>query len=97
MLQKLWLEYQKRGYTFVGVNIWDMEGDAQRFIKEHGLTFPMVADTEGRVYVDYGVSALPDAYFLEPGLRARTRYQGALTEGTLRTLLDELGQSGGRS
>lgn len=102
VIQKLWPEYQRRGYRFVGVNIWDAESDARRFIDQQKLTFPLVADTDGRVYVDYGVAALPDAYFLEPGLRARTRYQGALTEGTLRQLLDELtepvaGKVGGTS
>ena len=95
ILQKLWPEYQKRGYTFVGVDIWDAESDARRFVARHGLTFPVAADAEGRVYVDYGVAALPDAYFLEPGLRARTRYQGALTEQTLRQLLDELARPRG--
>lgn len=95
VLQRLWPEYRQRGYTFVGVDIWDAESDARRFIERHGLTFPVVADADGRVYVDYGVAALPDAYFLEPGLRARTRYQGALTEQTLRKLLDELARPGG--
>lgn len=94
VIQKLWPEYQRRGYRFVGVNIWDAESDARRFIEQQKLTFPLVADTDGRVYVDYGVAALPDSYFLEPGLRARARYQGALTEGTLRQLLDELAQPG---
>ena len=97
LLQKLWPEYQARGYTFVGVDIWDAESDARRFIERNRITFPMVADTDGRVYVDYGVSALPDAYFLEPGLRARTRYQGALTEQTLRELLDGLARPKGTS
>jgi cytochrome c biogenesis protein CcmG/thiol:disulfide interchange protein DsbE len=97
VIQKVWPEYQKRGYTFVGVNIWDAESDAKRFLEQQRLTFPVVADTNGRVYVDYGVDALPDSYFLEPGLRARTRYQGALTEATLRELLDELARPGGAS
>ena len=95
VIQKLWPEYQKRGYTFVGVNIWDAESDAKRFVEQQHLTFPVVPDAEGHVYVDYGVDALPDSYFMEPGLRARTRYQGALTEATLRELLDELARPGG--
>ena len=95
VIQKLWPEYERRGYTFVGVNIWDAESDARRFLQQQRLTFPVVADTDGRVYVDYGVDALPDSYLLEPGLRAQTRYQGALTEATLRELLDELARPGG--
>ena len=49
------------------------------------------------MYVDYGVATLPAAFFLEPGLRARTRYQGPLDEATLRRLLDEMATAGGTS
>ena len=97
IIQKLWPEYERRGYTFVGVDIWDTESDARRFIERHQLTFPVVADTEGRVYVDYGVDALPDSFFMQPGLRARSRYQGALTEDILRELLDDLARPTGVS
>ena len=90
VIQRLWPEYRQRGYTFIGVNIWDAESDARRFIRDYRLDFPLAADTERSVYVDYGVATLPAAYFLEPGLRARTRYQGALDERTLRSLLDAL-------
>ncbi|MSQ30987.1 MAG: TlpA family protein disulfide reductase [Dehalococcoidia bacterium] len=90
VIQRAWPEYRERGYTFVGVNIWDAESDARRFIREYDLDFRLVADADRTVYVDYGVSALPTAYFLEPGLRARTRYQGPLDERTLRSLLDAL-------
>lgn len=95
VIRELWPEYRERGYTFVGVNIWDTESDSRRFVDQQRLTFPMVADTEGRVYVDYGVDTLPDSFFLAPGLRARSRYQGALTEPKLRELLDELVRPGG--
>ena len=90
VIQKVWPEYRDRGYTFIGVDIWDAESDARRFIREHGLDFPLAPDTDRAVYVDYGVAALPAAFFLEPGLRAKTRYQGPLDEQTLRSLLDEL-------
>ncbi len=90
VIEKLWPEYQKRGYTFVGVNMWDTESDARRFLERQRLSFPVVADANGRVYVDYGVSSLPDSFFLLPGFRAQARYQGPMTEATLRGLLDEL-------
>ena len=81
-------------FRSVGVNIWDTEHDAKQFLASQRLTFPVVADTEGRVYVDYGVDTLPDSYFLAPGLHARARFQGPLTEKTLRDLLDELARPG---
>ncbi|MDA0270218.1 MAG: TlpA disulfide reductase family protein [Chloroflexi bacterium] len=91
VIQRLWTEeYRDRGYVFLGVNMWDTNPDARAFIERHGLTFPVAADAGGAVYVEYGVQGLPTAYFIEPGLQIRTRYDGALDESTLRTLLDEI-------
>jgi cytochrome c biogenesis protein CcmG/thiol:disulfide interchange protein DsbE len=90
VIQKVWPEYRTRGYAFIGVDIWDAESDARRFIREYALDFPLAPDADRTVYVDYGVAVLPAAFFLEPGLRAKTRYEGPLDETTLRSLLDEL-------
>jgi len=98
VIEALWPEYAERGYQFLGVNIWDIPQDATDFIQEFGLTFPMARDAERSVYVEYGVQALPVAFFLEPGLRIRSRYDGSLSESTLRDLLEEIAvDAGGRS
>lgn len=98
VIEALWPEYRDRGYVFLGVNIWDVRSDAESFIERHGLSFPLAADAEGTVYVEYGVQGLPTAYFIEPGLQIRARYDGRLDEKTLRDLLEEIaGDTGKRS
>jgi cytochrome c biogenesis protein CcmG, thiol:disulfide interchange protein DsbE len=89
VIERLWPEYRNRGWVFLGVNIWDAESDAQRFIERLDLSFPLVRDVERSVYVDYGVQALPVAFFVAPGLDIYARYDGLLTEQALRDLLDE--------
>jgi cytochrome c biogenesis protein CcmG/thiol:disulfide interchange protein DsbE len=89
LIESLWPEYRDRGWVFLGVNIWDAESDARRFLERFDLTFPTAPDVERNVYVDYGVQGLPVAYFIEPGLQIYARYDGLLTEETLRNLLDE--------
>jgi cytochrome c biogenesis protein CcmG/thiol:disulfide interchange protein DsbE len=79
LIQSLWPEYQARGYTFVGVNIWDREVDARAFLKRHDITFPTVID-DGETYLDYGVSGVPEAFFLLPGLDVEAKYIGELSE-----------------
>ncbi|MCK9496917.1 MAG: TlpA family protein disulfide reductase [Dehalococcoidia bacterium] len=91
-IEALWPEYRDRGYVFLGLNIWDIEADAQAFIDDLGLSFPLARDAERSVYVDYGVEGLPVAYFLEPGLQIRSRYTGPLDEQTLRTELDRIAE-----
>lgn len=90
VIAKLWPEYQARGYRFIGVNAMDTDAAARAFARQYGMTFPLARDTEG-VYLRYGVYGLPEAFFLEPGLRVREKYIGALTEPVLRAKLDALG------
>lgn len=88
IIERLWPEYRDRGYTFVGVNIIDSEDAAREFIDEFGLSFPMVRDVDGAVYLDYGVYGVPESFFLAPGLEVDTKFLGKLTEESLREQLD---------
>jgi cytochrome c biogenesis protein CcmG/thiol:disulfide interchange protein DsbE len=90
LIERLWPEYRARGYTFVGVNILDAERDARAFAAEFELTFPLVRDVEGTVYLDYGVYGLPEAFFLRPGLLVDQKFNGALGEAELRSMLAKL-------
>lgn len=92
LIQALWPEYQARGYTFVGVNIWDSEDSAREFVARHEITFPTVID-DGTTYLDYGVYGLPEAFFLRPGLQVDQKFIGALTEVPFRKRLEAIGES----
>ena len=91
LIQKLYPEYQAKGYTFVGVNIWDAEPDARAFVQQQQLTFPAVTDPGGKTYLSFGVQQLPTAFFLKKGLESDRKFIGQLTESQLRELLDHAG------
>lgn len=94
VIESLWQEYRDRGVVFVGVNIWERPADGQAFAKQYKLSFPVVADEAGSVYIEYGVDGLPTAFFVAAGGRVRTQFSGPLDEPTLRGLLDEIAPSG---
>lgn len=96
VIEALWPEYRDRGYVFIGVNMWDQPEDAQQFVSEYRLTFPVVADEARAVYVEWGVQGLPTAFFVAPGGVVHSQFTGPLDERTLRGLLDEI-RPGGRS
>jgi len=89
VIQKIWSEYERKGYLFVGVNVWDSEKSARKFVNEYDITFPIVID-EGATYIDYGVYALPEAFFLKKNLKIDAKYIGALSEKQLRIRLDQI-------
>jgi thiol-disulfide isomerase/thioredoxin len=89
LIQSLWPEYEARGYSFVGVNIWDTEVNARAFLQRHEITFPTVID-DGETYLDYGVYAVPEAFFLKPGLKVDAKFIGALTKDNFRERLDAI-------
>ena len=93
LIERLWREYEARGYTFVGVNIWDSEREAQRFAERHGLTFPILFDGDGDVYLEFGVNGVPAAYFLAPGLEVERKFLGELREDEFRDMLEDIGDA----
>ena len=89
IIQKIWPEYERKGYLFVGVNVWDSEEKARKFVNEYDINFPIVID-EGNTYIDYGVYALPEAFFLSKNLKIDAKYIGSLSEDQLRGRLDKI-------
>lgn len=93
MIESLWPEYEARGYTFVGINVWDTEGAARAFLERNPLTFPTVINgDDDDTYLDYGVYRVPEAFFLLPGLDVDAKYIGEFTEADLRERLDAIEQ-----
>jgi cytochrome c biogenesis protein CcmG, thiol:disulfide interchange protein DsbE len=50
---------------FLGVDVKDFSSDARRFLRKHEVNYPSVRDGGGGVYTDYGLTGLPETYFLD--------------------------------
>jgi cytochrome c biogenesis protein CcmG, thiol:disulfide interchange protein DsbE len=64
-LQSAWEMYANRGVRIVGVNLQDSEQDAKDFVKEFGLTYPIVRDPNLSLWTKLGVTGLPETFFLD--------------------------------
>jgi cytochrome c biogenesis protein CcmG, thiol:disulfide interchange protein DsbE len=102
-LEATWRQYRAQGVRFVGVNVQDSEDDALAFVKEFGITYPSVRDTNDDLYRDFGVRGVPETFFLdhrwrfvsfaqgvELGSRGPTKILGAITRPVLRSRIDAL-------
>ena len=59
-------KWSGRGVEFVGVAIWDTEEDVREFIDRHRIGYPVVIDARGRATVEFGVSGIPEKFFILP-------------------------------
>lgn len=77
--------------TFIGIDSVDRHGPAVAFITKYHVSYPIGFDPEGIAAIKYGVVALPVTFFLSPsGKTIMGENIGALTRGTLRTILRTL-------
>ena len=65
MLEQAWRQYRSQGVVFVGVDYHDVTGDARHFLERHDITYPTVQDGSGSIADRYGVSAVPETYFID--------------------------------
>jgi peroxiredoxin len=76
--------------TVVAVDWDDASGPARAFVREHGWTFPVLADTTGTVGESYGVATgLPTSFVLDPQGRIVATFRGPQSVATLRRALLE--------
>ena len=95
VLEQLQREFAARGFAVVGVNARETKEVAARYVKELGLTFPVVLDPDGKINVLYGVIGLPATFVVGRDGRAIAfaigprDWHGAAGRALMRALLDE--------
>lgn len=95
LLERTWRAYRPRGVTFVGVDVWDTEQDARKFLRDFDITFPTGPDPRGQITIDYGLAGIPETFFIDRRGQVTRKWIGPFTEETLRAFLDEIVASEG--
>lgn len=63
-LQRAFTAYEGR-VQFLGVNLYDFEDQATSFVDEFGLTFPIARDAGQGLAQKFGVTGVPETYFID--------------------------------
>jgi cytochrome c biogenesis protein CcmG, thiol:disulfide interchange protein DsbE len=83
---------------FLGIIFEDTEDNAREFLQEMGPTpFPQLVDPRSRTSVDYGVSGVPETYFITADGTILTKHVGPIDPQTLAQRIQELTASAGAS
>jgi cytochrome c biogenesis protein CcmG/thiol:disulfide interchange protein DsbE len=64
LLERGWKRYRDRGALVLGLDMQDISDDARTFAREVGMTYPVVRDRGNDVARSYGVSGVPETYFV---------------------------------
>jgi cytochrome c biogenesis protein CcmG/thiol:disulfide interchange protein DsbE len=89
-LDRVYKEYVGKGMEFVGVAIWDTEEEVAKFIKRYGVSYPNGLDLKGQITIDYGVTGIPEKYFVDRSGQLVRKFVGPVTADQLRQALDAL-------
>lgn len=93
ILREFTRRYAESGVVIIGIDVWEKNwNDGRAFLDEFGVPYPNAYDTEGRVTIDYGVSGVPETFFVSPDGRLLGKYTGPVKSvEQLVGLLNELG------
>lgn len=89
LLERTWREYRDRGVLFIGIDLWDRDQDARAFLQEFAISYPNGPDSSS-VAIDYGLTGIPETFFIDRQGQIRRKWIGPFTEAPLRAFLDEL-------
>lgn len=80
LLEAIWQRYRDRGVVVVGVNVQDLIPAAQRFLRETRTTYPVVRDRDNRIYRAYGLTGVPETFFIDRQGRIVRKFPGVVTD-----------------
>jgi cytochrome c biogenesis protein CcmG/thiol:disulfide interchange protein DsbE len=55
----------ERGGMVLGVDVLDVTEDANDFIRDYGLSYPMLKDRDGETLESFGVVAYPETFVID--------------------------------
>ena len=90
LLQTTWQRVQAQGVVFLGIDMQDTQSDGLNFLRTYGVTYPNVVDPNGSVTINYGVTGVPETFFLDRHGVVVQKVIGELTEQTLQSNLQAI-------
>lgn len=75
-LERAWRAYRKYDVVFLGVNVRDSDVSARRFVRDFNLTYPQIRTADSRIEQLFGLTGLPETFFIDGRWRFVTAFSG---------------------
>lgn len=82
--------FEPQGVAFYGVLYADEPDNAARFLKREGHAFPVLYDPAQRVAIDYGVTGVPETFFISPDGQIVHKVSGPVSFGEIAAQLEPM-------
>jgi cytochrome c biogenesis protein CcmG/thiol:disulfide interchange protein DsbE len=89
VLEHVTARYRGR-VSLIGIDVQDSDQNARAFLARFRVTYPNAPDPGGQISVDYGMSGVPESYFIGRDGRILRKWAGPLDEGRLVAFVEEL-------
>lgn len=90
ILEATWRAYREKGVVFLGVDWVDVETEARKYLTRYRITYPNGPDLGSRIGQYYGLTGVPETFFIDKSGKVDFFKLGPLTESELISRLDEL-------
>lgn len=83
LLQTTWKKLQAQGkdVVFLGIDFQESGSDVMPFLRQYGITYPVLLDASGSAASKYRIASLPDTFFIDR--------QGKVVDKILQQLTDQ--------
>ncbi|MEW6581333.1 MAG: redoxin domain-containing protein [Actinomycetota bacterium] len=78
-LEAAWVRHRGQGVVMLGVDVQDLSDDARAFVRRYRQTYPSVRDRHDATFTAYGLTGVPETFFVDGGGRVRAHVIGEIS------------------
>jgi cytochrome c biogenesis protein CcmG, thiol:disulfide interchange protein DsbE len=90
LMETQWKRNQAKGVVFLGIDVEDTTSDGQQFLRQYGMTYPSVIDSDGTTLVSYDVTYTPETIFINRSGKVVGAVRMEITSEQLQTSLQKI-------
>jgi len=87
LLQATWQQVQRQGIVLLCIDFQDTQSDGLKFLHTYGITYLNAVDGTGATAISYGVTGVPETFFINGHGVIVSKVIGELTEQTIQSNL----------
>jgi cytochrome c biogenesis protein CcmG, thiol:disulfide interchange protein DsbE len=95
-LDQTWQRYRDSGMVLLGVDFEDTTDGARDYVRQSGLSYPVVVDKDSRTALAYGIRGIPETFLVDRSGRIVDRIIGRVDPNRLAAAVRPLLQDGAR-